>query len=120
MNCTAAGRRLPVPAWARPSTIVFAGDCHAIGTCRPCRPSPQSSGGLRILIIEDNRDAAESLRLLLDLSGHAIRVAHTGERGLEIARAFWSWNPIVILCDIGLLGGFDGFAIAAGSAPMTS
>jgi CheY-like chemotaxis protein len=64
---------------------------------------------LRILVIEDNLDAAESLRMLLQLYGHQVEVAHTGAAGAEAARHF---APDLILCDIGLPGGKDGYAVA--------
>ena len=62
----------------------------------------------RILIIEDNPDAAESLRLLLSLVGFEVRVAHTGPAGVKTGR---EWEPDVVFCDIGLPG-LDGFAVA--------
>jgi PAS domain S-box-containing protein len=62
----------------------------------------------RVLIIEDNVDAAESLRELLELSGHEIAVAYSGPEGLERARGF---KPEVVLCDIGLPG-MDGYEVA--------
>jgi CheY-like chemotaxis protein len=64
---------------------------------------------LRILVVEDNRDAAESLRLLLQLSGHRVAVAYSGTAALGAAREFW---PDVVLCDIGLPGGLDGYDVA--------
>ena len=64
---------------------------------------------LRVLIVEDNRDAADSLRLLLALAGYEIEVAYTGSEGLERARRF---HPEVALCNIGLPGGMDGYALA--------
>jgi PAS domain S-box-containing protein len=69
-------------------------------------PTPQPSGKqLHILVIEDNRDAADSLRLLLTLLGHEARVAHTGPEGVAAAK---EWKPDVVLCDIGLPG-MDGY-----------
>lgn len=46
--------------------------------------------GLRrkVLLLEDDRDTAESLRLLLSLQGFEVAVAHTGQEGLERAREF--------------------------------
>jgi PAS domain S-box-containing protein len=64
---------------------------------------------LRVLVIEDHPDAAESLRMLLQVFGHAVAVAHAGKVGLESARVF---RPDVVLCDIGLPGGMDGYAVA--------
>jgi CheY-like chemotaxis protein len=63
----------------------------------------------RCLIIEDHRDAAESLALLLRLGGHEAEVAFDADDGIEKARRF---RPEVILCDIGLPGGMDGYALA--------
>jgi signal transduction histidine kinase/CHASE3 domain sensor protein len=63
---------------------------------------------LRILVIEDNADAAESLRDALTLLNHQIEVAYTGREGLEKARVF---RPDVVLCDIGLPE-MNGYEIA--------
>jgi two-component system CheB/CheR fusion protein len=65
-------------------------------------PRLEKSGGWarrRVLVIEDNVDAAESLRDLLVLEGHDVEIAHTGVEGVEKARAC---RPQVVLCDIGL------------------
>ena len=61
-----------------------------------------------MLVIEDNLDAAESLREVLELGGHEVAVAHDGPEGLAEARAF---RPEVVLCDIGLPG-MDGYEVA--------
>jgi two-component system CheB/CheR fusion protein len=61
-----------------------------------------------VLIIEDNEDAAQSLRDVLELSGHAVEVAPDGPTGLDRARSF---QPEFVFCDIGLPG-MDGFAVA--------
>jgi signal transduction histidine kinase/DNA-binding response OmpR family regulator len=86
----------------------------------PLTSAPDESPGLpiacgevcrsrRILVIEDHRDAAESLRMLLQLSGHEVALAHAAAEGLEAARQF---HPEVVLCDIGLPGGMDGYDVA--------
>ncbi len=72
------------------------------------QPGPRPVGR-RILIIEDNPDTAESLRLLLTLTGHEAEVALTGPAGLQAARKY---RPEVVVCDIGLPGGMDGYAVA--------
>jgi len=63
---------------------------------------------LHILVVEDNRDAADSLRMLLELLGHEVRVAYTGPDGVRIAE---EWQPDLMLCDIGLPG-LDGYGVA--------
>lgn len=62
----------------------------------------------RILLIEDHVDAAESLREVLELSGHEVFVAHDGPEGIAKARAC---RPAFVLCDVGLPG-MDGYAVA--------
>ena len=74
----------------------------------PAAPGPPAAGPLRILVVEDNRDAADSLRMLLELSGCEVRVAYSGPDGVRLAR---EWRPEVVLCDIGLPG-LDGYAVA--------
>ncbi len=53
----------------------------------------------RVLVIEDNVDAAESLREALELMEHQVAVAYDGADGLKKAREF---RPDVVLCDVGL------------------
>ena len=65
---------------------------------------------LKVLLIEDNRDAARSMQLLLTLLGHRVEVAHDGAEGLTAARAM---EPDVVISDLGLPGELDGFAVAA-------
>jgi PAS domain S-box-containing protein len=62
----------------------------------------------RVLVIEDNEDAADSLREVLELLEHVVDVAYTGRNGIEKARAF---HPDVVLCDIGLPE-MDGYEVA--------
>lgn len=64
--------------------------------------------GLRVLIVEDNPDAADSLQMLLEAYGWQVGVVYTGPAGLEAARAT---KPDVVLCDIGLPE-MDGYAVA--------
>ena len=62
----------------------------------------------RILVVEDNRDAAELLALVLDTLGHEVRLAHTAREALELLDG---WHAEVILSDIGLPD-IDGFTFA--------
>jgi PAS domain S-box-containing protein len=75
----------------------------------PTAGRPQvSAERRRILVVEDSKDAAESLRVLLELLGHEVRVAYTGPQGVEAAK---EWRPDIVLCDIGLPG-LDGYGVA--------
>jgi two-component system CheB/CheR fusion protein len=70
-------------------------------------PAASVERTFRVLVIEDNVDAATSLRLLLRSLGHDVRVAHTGVEGVAEARR---WTPEIVLCDIGLPG-MDGYEV---------
>jgi CheY-like chemotaxis protein len=63
---------------------------------------------MRVLIVEDHRDTARTLELLLRFCGHEVRVEHDGAAGVAAALAF---HPEVVLCDIGLPG-LDGYGVA--------
>lgn len=67
---------------------------------------PAASASRRVLVVDDNRDAAESLSMLLELTGHKTERAYDGQDALEKALAF---NPEVILLDLGMPGmsGYD-------------
>lgn len=88
----------------------------------PAATSPSSNGNgihhSRVLIVEDNKDAAATLRLLLRAFGHEVEVAETGPEGLDAARR---WRPEVVLCDIGIpeMNGFE-VARALREDPRTS
>jgi PAS domain S-box-containing protein len=62
----------------------------------------------RILVVDDNRDAAQALKLLLETDGHEVRVAADGAGGLALARQY---KPEVALLDIGLPN-MDGYELA--------
>ncbi len=73
------------------------------------RPGGAATGGpRRVLVIEDNADAAESMQEMLQLAGYEVAVAYDGPDGVARARTF---RPDVVFCDIGLPG-LDGFAVA--------
>jgi two-component system CheB/CheR fusion protein len=71
-------------------------------------PAVVHRGGRRVLIIEDNVDAADSLREALTFGNHEVVVAYNGPEGIAKARAL---RPEVVLCDIGLPG-VDGYEVA--------
>lgn len=68
--------------------------------------APAAAGSYRILVVDDNRDAALSLAMLLKLTGHQTQMAHDGVEAVEKATA---WVPDVVLLDIGLprMNGYD-------------
>ncbi len=59
----------------------------------------EQSRARRVLVVDDNRDSADSLALLLSLQGHELRCAHSGAEALEVASEF---RPHVVLLDIGM------------------
>jgi CheY-like chemotaxis protein len=65
-----------------------------------------STLGLRILVIDDNQDSADSLAMMLELMGHEVRSANDGLAGLETAQEF---RPEVMFLDILMprLSGYD-------------
>jgi two-component system, sensor histidine kinase len=72
------------------------------------RTSPMSHR--KVLVIEDNVDAALTLTLLLESAGHTVAQAHDGASGLAKAREF---RPELVLCDVGLPGEIDGYGVAS-------
>jgi PAS domain S-box-containing protein len=64
--------------------------------------------GLKILVVDDNRDAADACASLLELSGHHVQTAYTGRHALELAETF---RPHALLLDIGLPD-FNGYELA--------
>jgi two-component system CheB/CheR fusion protein len=71
-------------------------------------PAGPERSGRRVLVIEDNHDAADSLREVLEFGAHVVEVAYNGPDGLHRARRF---KPEIVLCDIGLPG-MDGYEVA--------
>ena len=74
------------------------------GAVAPAVPARSTSpaadaGGLRVLVVDDNVDAAEMLGALLEMRGHTLRMVHDGAAAIAAARAFL---PQVVFLDIGL------------------
>ncbi|RYY85509.1 MAG: response regulator [Comamonadaceae bacterium] len=86
--------RLPLAAIATPGT--------AAGSPGAALPP----GQLDVLVVDDNTDAADSLGVLLEMEGHASRIAHSGKEALAMAQAR---PPDVVFLDIGLpdVSGYD-------------
>jgi PAS domain S-box-containing protein len=80
--------RLPVgvPAWEVSQVEVSA-------------DRPAADVGLRILVVDDSRDAADTCATVLELSGHEVQTAYDGRRALELAGTF---RPHALVLDIGL------------------
>jgi PAS domain S-box-containing protein len=72
------------------------------------RVEADHQGRARVLLVEDHPDAGESLRMLLEVLGHHVRVVREGNAALDMARAN---VPDVMLIDIGLPG-MDGYEVA--------
>ncbi|HET9205657.1 MAG TPA: ATP-binding protein [Burkholderiaceae bacterium] len=64
---------------------------------------------MRVLVIDDNVDAADALAIQLEMHGHLTRTEYGGATGLRMAREF---DPEVVFCDIGM-SGVDGHEVAA-------
>lgn len=74
----------------------------------PVAPAPAAAKELRVLVVDDNVDAATSLGMVLELLGIDHRVEFSGEGALEAARSF---QPDAVLLDIGMPG-MDGYEVA--------
>ncbi|MBC8749428.1 MULTISPECIES: PAS domain-containing hybrid sensor histidine kinase/response regulator [Paraburkholderia] len=84
------------------STLSDTADSDTSGTAPDVQP-------LRILLVDDNRDSADSLAMLLELKGHEVRIAYEGEQALQIAPRF---SPHLALIDIAMPK-MDGYATLA-------
>jgi PAS domain S-box-containing protein len=92
--------RLPLCAGGKRARGAAPGQAGAEGEGAP-RPR-------RVLVVDDNQDAADSLVALLGLLGHTARVAHDGPQGYRVAQEF---RPDLVLLDIGLPG-MNGHEVA--------
>ena len=78
---------------------------HAFGTSNTDLPEP-APVGRRVLVADDNQDAADSLAMILEMAGHDVRVVHDGRSALSVAHSF---RPDAVLLDIGMpqLSGYE-------------
>lgn len=87
--------RLPLSESTYKPVVPSSGECGKIKSCK-------------ILVVDDNADAAQSLSLLLTLHQHKVEVANDGKTALEI---FQTFNPDVMIQDIGMPG-MSGYEVA--------
>jgi signal transduction histidine kinase len=89
-----------LPRWEAPSR-------KSVGTCQP-NPGLDSEKLIRVLVVDDNQDAAETIAMVLSLKGFTVATAFDGTTALAEAARF---QPQVVLLDIGMPG-MDGYAVA--------
>ncbi|WKB53100.1 response regulator [Eleftheria terrae] len=85
--------------------------CLSVVEREPGKPAPAPKGpapGVRVLIVDDNQDAADSVAAVLALEGHEVKTVGDGLQALASAPVY---QPQVVLLDIGLPG-LDGYAVA--------
>jgi signal transduction histidine kinase/ActR/RegA family two-component response regulator len=91
-------------------TVILPGLTHAGDEAgAPDRALKEAGGSRRVMVVDDNKDAAELLAELLRGAGHAVVVAHDGPSALEIAERF---QPEIAVLDIGLPV-MDGYELGA-------
>jgi PAS domain S-box-containing protein len=80
-------------------------------------PPPVAGRGLKVLVIEDNVDAADSLAAFLDSDGYEVMVSYAARDGIAKAHTF---KPHVLLCDVGLpdMSGYDVARAFRGDAAL--
>ncbi len=81
-------------------------------TPEPVKVDPPTSPGsierYRVLIVDDNRDAAETMAMVLDMNGHEVLLAHDGQTAVEMVKRH---DPAVVFLDIGMPG-MNGYETA--------
>jgi len=88
--------------------LPFASDLPVSGAEPAGGTQPAGPAGARILVVDDNVDAARGTARVLQIAGHDVRVVHDGRQALEMAHGH---RPRFILLDISLPG-MDGYEVA--------
>jgi signal transduction histidine kinase len=103
------------------STFTIRLPLHAPKEAATTPPESPPTPGVqrRVVVIDDNVDAAEVIQVMLESLGHVVSVAHDGRSGIGLVRRL---APDVVVCDIGLQAELDGLQVArelsvAGNAP---
>jgi two-component system CheB/CheR fusion protein len=88
---------------------LLAAERVAAARAAPLTPTAAPDGtSRRVLVVDDNADAASTLAMLLKIHGHAVQVAYSGAAALEAVGTF---RPEVVLLDIGMPG-LSGYEVA--------
>jgi two-component system, sensor histidine kinase len=87
-----------------PLALVIPGAAEPVRAAPP--PAAPTDMRIKVVVADDNRDAADSLAMLLEMNGHEVRVGHAGEEALDIARRML---PHAMILDIGMpdLNGYE-------------
>jgi signal transduction histidine kinase len=96
------------PGWDRGATFTLRIPIAEQPTLAAAAAPQQPDSLLRVLIVDDNRDAADSLAMLLQFEGRQTLCAYSGEAALQQVATF---EPQLVLLDIGLPG-LDGYEVA--------
>ncbi|WP_119157634.1 ATP-binding protein [Caldimonas tepidiphila] len=88
--------------------LPLAQDPRARSGAAGARQDASRDGRRKVLVVDDNTDAADTLAMMLDLLGHDTRTAHGGPAALALAREF---APDIVFCDIGMPG-MNGYEVA--------
>jgi CheY-like chemotaxis protein len=96
-----------LPALDAQQAATAEGDIASAPPTTP-RASPAGDRPLKVLVVDDNADAADSLALLLECEGHRTRTEYSGQAAVTAAAEF---RPDAVLCDVGMPG-MDGHAVA--------
>ncbi len=108
MHDTAASR-FPIPYVSADVRYTITGGAPMSASSSVAVPDAASAAeGRRVLVVDDNADAAHSLAEVLSLAGHVVEVAFDGPTALDSVRLH---RPSVVFCDIGLPG-MSGYEVA--------
>ena len=100
--------RLPVTPSVAAEAMALSAPAPTQAAAALRRIDEASASSLRVLVVDDNVDAAETLTALLEFKGHSVATAHDGPQALAAAR---SMPPQVVFLDIGLPG-MSGYEVA--------
>jgi CheY-like chemotaxis protein len=98
------------PGWGQGSTITVRLPCVDQPELQAAPKPPEPAAGMgKVLLVDDNHDAADTTSMLLELLGYTVRVAYDPAAALELISEF---DPDAAVLDIGLPG-MNGYELAA-------